>query len=391
MTSKKEKIIVAMSGGIDSSVSALLLKEQGYDITGVFLKNWEEDSFSTCNSNQEYEMVAKVCDHLQIPYYALNFAQEYRERVFKNFLEQYSQGLTPNPDILCNQEIKFQVFLEQVFQLGSQKLATGHYCQIHHDSQTNSYFLHKGLDPQKDQSYFLHSIRSDYLKNILFPIGHLTKKEVRDIAKKSGLPNHDKKDSMGICFIEQSNFNQFIKNYLKQEPGDILDLDGNILGQHQGLWYHTIGQRKGLGLGGPGDAYYVAKKNLQKNSITVVRGNDHSALFTHELFVNHITFLGSIPSLPLKCQAKVRYRQTDQDCTLLLGEDGRYHVHFKNPQRAITLGQSVVFYLDERCLGGGIITGTGSSLFEQEKLISPSSPSVQKGHRESLTDVRPNP
>ena len=341
-------VVVGMSGGVDSSVSAYLLKNQGYRVIGLFMKNWEEaDDNGVCKASREYEDVVKVCQQLEIPYYSVNFVEEYRQSVFDQFLADFKAGLTPNPDILCNREIKFKVFLEKAMALGADFLATGHYCRLDDHSR-----LLKGTDPDKDQSYFLHAVNQDAFKKVLFPIGHLTKKEVRQIAKSAGLATSEKKDSTGICFIGKRDFKPFLAQYLGTKPGHFETPDGTVVGQHDGAAFYTIGQRRGMGLGGEGEAWFVVGKDQKRNVVIVVRGENHPALFSSELRAHSLTWIGEEPTLPLQCTARIRYRQKDQSCTL--HTDGL--VTFDQPQRAVTPGQSIVFYQDDVCLGGGLIT-----------------------------------
>lgn len=335
-------VVVGMSGGVDSSVSALLLKNLGYKVIGLFMKNWEEEG--PCSAAKDFEDVVKVCETLQIPYYNVNFVQEYRDSVFAQFLADYQAGLTPNPDILCNREIKFKVFLEKALSLGADYLATGHYCQLDPEGR-----LLRGRDPDKDQSYFLHAVHREAFQKVLFPIGHLLKQEVRAIAREAGLATAQKKDSTGICFIGKRDFKPFLAQFLGTKPGPFKTLSGELVGQHDGAAFYTLGQRKGMGLGGEGDAWYVVAKDLPSNTVFVERGADHPALFRSELQTQNLTW--TAPS-PLRCTAKVRYRQKDTPCTLHV--DGR--VVFDEPQRAVTPGQSIVFYQGEICLGGGIIS-----------------------------------
>jgi tRNA-specific 2-thiouridylase len=338
-------VVVGMSGGVDSSVSALLLQQAGYRVIGLFMKNWEEEG--PCRSAQEFEDVVRVCDTLQIPYYAVNFVEEYRDSVFAQFVADYQAGLTPNPDILCNREIKFKVFLKKAMALGADFLATGHYCRL--DDQSR---LLKGRDPDKDQSYFLHAVKQEAFRKVLFPIGHLTKKEVRAIAHEHHLATAAKKDSTGICFIGKRDFKPFLSQYIAPQPGHFETPDGTVVGQHDGAAFYTLGQRKGMGLGGEGDAWFVADKDIQRNVVIVVRGADHPALFRSELTANELTWIAESPDhYPFRCTAKIRYRQQDTLCTL--HESGR--VTFDEPQRAVTPGQSIVFYQGDLCLGGGVI------------------------------------
>lgn len=341
-----------MSGGVDSSVSAALLKEEGHEVIGLFMKNWEEtDEQGVCRASKEYEDVIRTCDTLQIPYYSVNFVEEYRTRVFEQFLTDLKNGLTPNPDILCNREIKFSAFLEKAFLLGADFLATGHYCRLDSESR-----LLKGLDPNKDQSYFLHAVKQEAFTKVLFPVGHLPKNEVRRIAKHYNLPTSEKKDSTGICFIGKRDFKPFVSQYLGYQKGAFLTTTNQIVGNHDGAAYYTIGQRRGLGLGGEGDAWYVVRKDMARNLVYVERGSDHPSLFSSTLTATQLTWVAEPPpSFPFSCTAKIRYRQIDQPCTLFLESADSLKVLFNEPQRAITPGQSVVFYSGDLCLGGGII------------------------------------
>jgi tRNA-specific 2-thiouridylase len=339
-------VIVGMSGGVDSSLSAALLKEQGYQVIGLFMKNWEEtDKTGVCQSVKDYEDVLKTCELLQIPCYTVNFVKEYKERVFAHFLSELEKGRTPNPDILCNREIKFDVFFQKAMELGGDFLATGHYARTHGGK------LLKGLDQKKDQTYFLHAVKTKTLQKVLFPIGHLPKSQVREEAKIRGLPTASKKDSTGICFIGKRDFKPFVLNYLKKDPGNFCLLDGTIIGLHDGAKFYTIGQRKGLGLGGEGEAWYVIDKDIEKNIVFVERGENHPALFKNSLKAEEFTWIDEAPSFPLHCHAKIRYRQVETPCTLF--ENGE--VVFEEPQRAITSGQSIVFYAKDLCLGGAVI------------------------------------
>lgn len=337
-------VVVGMSGGVDSSVSALLLKNLGYKVIGLFMKNWEEEP---CPSAKEFEDVVRVCEMLQIPYYSVNFVEEYRELVFSQFLSDYKAGLTPNPDILCNREIKFKAFLEKALSLGADLLATGHYCQLDRDGR-----LLRGKDRDKDQSYFLHAVKQKAFQKVIFPIGHLHKKEVRILARENNLSTAEKKDSTGICFIGKRDFKPFLTQFLGTSPGPFKTLNMEVVGQHDGAAFYTLGQRRGIRLGGEGDAWYVVAKDLPTNTVFVERGADHPALFRSSLKTQNLTWIAEEPSYPLKCTAKVRYRQEDTPCTLFSNGE----VLFDEPQRAVTPGQSVVFYQGDLCLGGGVIS-----------------------------------
>jgi tRNA-uridine 2-sulfurtransferase len=361
--SQASKVIVGMSGGVDSSVAALLLLEQGYRVEGLFMKNWEEDDGTEyCTAREDFADAQAVADKLGITLHGANFAAEYWDNVFEHFLAEYKAGRTPNPDILCNREIKFRAFLDYALLLEADFIATGHYARRGEADACST--LLKGLDDNKDQSYFLHAVGHAELEKTLFPLGELVKPEVRQLALKHGLATAKKKDSTGICFIGERRFKDFLQQYLPARPGEIHSVDGAILGMHQGLMYHTIGQRQGMGIGGVAQReespWYVVEKDLASNVLLVAQGNDHPALFKSRLYADAIYWVsGEAPELPLKCAAKVRYRQPDQACLLTHVGEHSYQVEFESPQRAITPGQSVVFYQDECCLGGGIITGTG--------------------------------
>ena len=342
-------VVVGMSGGVDSSVTALLLKQQGYQVIGLFMKNWEEeDSSGHCHAEKDFEDMAHVCELIDIPYYGVNFAKEYQERVFSHFLDEIRLGYTPNPDILCNREIKFDVFLKKALSLGADYLATGHYCQ------TDGTHLLRGNDPNKDQTYFLYTIKAHKLKKVLFPIGHLSKAEVRAVAKEHNLPVAEKKDSTGICFIGKRPFKAFLQQYLPKTSGPFLTLDGQQVGTHDGMCYYTIGQRKGLEIGGPGDAWYVVAKDAAQNAVVVVQGENHPALYASELVATDASWVSDPPIFPLRCTAKIRYRSPDVPCTVTQ-DNGHLLVIFDSSQRAITPRQSIVFYQGNICLGGAII------------------------------------
>ena len=345
-----------MSGGVDSSVAALLLKEQGYDVVGVFMKNWEEeDPNGVCTAETDWADVREVCDTIGIPYYSVNFAKEYWDRVFSYFLREYKAGRTPNPDVLCNREIKFRAFLDFAMTLGASKMATGHFVRTDGNGS-----LLKGLDPNKDQSYFLYMVHAEQLKKSVFPVGGMTKAEVRKIAAAHGLPVSDKKDSTGVCFIGERNFKKFLSEYLPAQPGDMVAPDGEVVGRHDGLMYYTLGQRRGLGIGGRGDgrSWFVIGKDLQNNRLLVAQGEDHPMLYSTRCRAEDVTWIGEAPvreGETLRCTAKFRYRQPDQPAEVTL-QDGQLMIHALTPQRAVTPGQSAVLYLGDECLGGGIIT-----------------------------------
>lgn len=365
MTSKRT-VVVGMSGGVDSSLTASLLKEKGYRVIGLFMKNWEEQNDSgQCRSSLEFEDVSRVCTELGIPYYSVNFVEEYRERVFEDFLKGFKLGYTPNPDILCNREIKFDLFFQHAMKLGADFLATGHYCQIGIGNQ-----LYKGKDPGKDQSYFLHAIDSSTLSKVLFPIGHLHKSEVRKMARERGLATSEKKDSTGICFIGKRDFKPFLGSYLSFNPGPLVTLEGEVVGEHDGAAFYTPGQRKGLGIGGAGEAWFVVDKEIEQNKVIVAQGASHPALFCDHLVATDLNWLVDPPAtFPFFCTSKVRYRQPDQSCIVEKIENGKAFVRFTIPQRAVTLGQSIVFYQGELCLGGGVIVERGASYHEQKRLL----------------------
>lgn len=350
-------VIVGMSGGVDSSVTAWLLQRQGFEVQGLFMSNWDKDESGYCTAAQDFQDARTVCSQLQIPLHKVSFAGEYRERVFRYFLEEYRAGRTPNPDVLCNREIKFGVSFDYARRLGAEWVATGHYARVTHAQRPR---LLKGLDPDKDQSYFLHAMPSASLARTLFPIGDLHKDAVRRIARELTLPVFDKKDSTGICFIGERPFAEFLSQYLPAQPGDIETLEGRKVGQHQGLMYYTLGQRQGLRVGGQADAgeapWYVAGKDLRRNVLRIVQGHDHPVMLSNALIASQLEWVaGSPPVAQFQCKAKVRYRQPDQPCEVLVRPDHRVEVRFSMPQRAVTPGQYVVFYDGEECLGGGVI------------------------------------
>lgn len=358
----KPKVVVGLSGGVDSSVAALRLQQQGYPTSGLFMKNWVDFADeSECTVAQDKEDAQAVTSLLGISFHEANFAMEYWDRVFHYFLEEYRLGRTPNPDILCNREIKFKTFLDHALALGNTLIATGHYARI--DQKEGRYRLLKGRDKNKDQSYFLYTLGQKQLSHTLFPLGELEKPQVRRIAIQARLPNHSKKDSTGICFIGERRFKEFLSRYLPAQPGEMRTPDKEWIGQHDGLMYYTLGQRRGLGIGGRknsnGAPWFVVGKNLPQNTLYVAQGRDHPWLKSLILEANQLHWVaGHPPPLPYSCTAKIRYRQTDQHCTLTAIANGYIKVIFNAPQYAATPGQAIVFYQDDECLGGGTITTT---------------------------------
>jgi len=355
-----ERIVVGMSGGVDSSVAALLLKRQGYDVVGLFMKNWEDDdSDEYCSTRQDLIDAAAAADVIGVELEAVNFAAEYKDRVFAEFLREYQAGRTPNPDVLCNAEIKFKAFLDHAIDLGATRIATGHYAKVF---EKNGLFeLHRGLDAAKDQSYFLHRLNQAQLSRVLFPLGELPKTEVRRIAAEARLPNHAKKDSTGICFIGERPFREFLNRYLPREPGPIMTPEGMRVGTHIGLAFYTIGQRKGIGIGGKAgasdEAWYVAQKDLGANALIVVQGHDHLLLMKNALRAEAASWVsGGAPAAGSAHSAKTRYRQADSACVVTRSEDDAIAVEFARPQWAVTPGQSVVLYDGAVCLGGAVIS-----------------------------------
>ncbi len=356
-----KKVIVGMSGGVDSSVSAYLLLQQGYQVEGLFMKNWEEDDNDEyCAAAEDMADAQAVCDKLGIKLHKVNFAAEYWDNVFEYFLAEYKAGRTPNPDIMCNKEIKFKAFLEFAAEaLGADYIATGHYVRRRY--QDGHWQMLRGLDHNKDQSYFLYTLAEQHIAQTLFPVGDLEKPAVRAIAEQQGLVTHDKKDSTGICFIGERKFKDFLQQYLPAQPGDIVSIDdGKVIGRHEGLMYHTLGQRKGLGIGGlrdgGDDPWYVVGKDLTLNRLLVAQGHDHPALLSSGLIASQLHWVDRTgPQQVCRLTVKTRYRQHDIPCTVTPRSDGRLQVIFDSPQKAVTPGQSAVFYLDEVCLGGGII------------------------------------
>jgi tRNA-uridine 2-sulfurtransferase len=371
-----ERVVVGMSGGVDSSVSAWLLKQQGYEVVGLFMKNWEDDDDSEyCSTRQDWIDAASAADVIGVDIEAVNFAAEYRDRVFADFLREYSAGRTPNPDVLCNAEIKFKAFLDHAMRMGAERIATGHYARTREvrasavegavegagEGAGSRWQLLRGLDPAKDQTYFLHRLTQAQLARTLFPVGELPKPRVRELARAIGLPNHAKKDSTGICFIGERPFREFLNRYLPLAPGPIVTDAGHVVGEHVGLAFYTIGQRKGIGIGGKrdgsGEAWYVARKDMEANVLYVVQGHDHPWLQAGGLAAEDAHWVaGEPPADHDGLTAKTRYRQADARCRLVPDGDARFALRFDAMQWAVTPGQSAVLYDGEVCLGGGVIS-----------------------------------
>jgi len=363
-----KRVVIGMSGGVDSSVSAWLLKQQGYEVIGLFMKNWEDDDDSEyCSTRQDWIDAASVADVVGVDIEAVNFAAEYKERVFAEFLREYQAGRTPNPDVLCNAEIKFKAFLDHAMHLGADLIATGHYARVRQVSagpDAGSFQLLKAIDASKDQSYFLHRLNQAQLSKTLFPLGEIHKTEVRQIAEKIGLHNAAKKDSTGICFIGERPFREFLNRYLSYQPGPMMTPDGEVVGEHVGLSFYTLGQRKGIGIGGmknhrnaAGDSepWYVARKDVDKNILYVVQGHDHPWLLSSELEAAQASWIAGAPPAEGTLSAKTRYRQADVPCDLRTNGADNFSLSFPTPQWAVTPGQSAVLYQGDVCLGGGII------------------------------------
>ncbi len=354
-----ERIVVGMSGGVDSAVAALLLKREGYDVVGLFMKNWEDDDNDEyCSTREDLVDAAAAADVIGIELEAVNFSAEYKDRVFAEFLREYQAGRTPNPDVLCNAEIKFKAFLDHAIDLGATRIATGHYARV---LQNKDLFeLHRGLDPSKDQSYFLHRLNQSQLSRVLFPLGELKKTQVRALAAEARLPNHAKKDSTGICFIGERPFREFLNRYLPREPGPIMTPEGTRIGTHIGLAFYTIGQRKGIGIGGlsggPGNPWYVARKDLGANALIVVQGHDHALLMRNSLRAQDASWTVGAPAEGATQSAKTRYRQADSACIVTRSDEEGIALEFAQPQWAVTPGQSVVLYEGAVCLGGAVIS-----------------------------------
>ncbi|MCE7790930.1 tRNA 2-thiouridine(34) synthase MnmA [Salipaludibacillus sp. CUR1] len=349
------RVVVGMSGGVDSSVTAHLLKEEGYQVIGIFMKNWDDtDESGMCTATEDYNDVIRVCNQLDIPYFAVNFEKQYWDKVFTYFLDEYKAGRTPNPDVMCNKEIKFKAFLDHAMSLGADYVATGHYARVR--KVNGKVELLRGIDRNKDQTYFLNALSQEQLQNVMFPLGEIEKPRVREIAREAGLATASKKDSTGICFIGERNFKEFLSEYLPAQPGEMQTLDGEVKGTHDGLMYYTLGQRQGLGIGGAGEPWFVVGKNLEKNVLLVGQGFHHPELYSEGLIAEGMNWIsGDQPESPFKCTAKFRYRQEDHGVEVEPLEKGKVKVRFDEPERAVTPGQSVVFYDEEVCLGGATI------------------------------------
>lgn len=352
-------IVIGISGGVDSSVAAALLKSQGYSVEGIFMKNWDEDDiYGECTAEEDYRDARAVCKTLDIPLHGVNFSSEYWDKVFMYFIDEYANGRTPNPDILCNKEVKFKVFLDYAISRGATHIATGHYARV--NEKDGEYFLLKGKDDGKDQTYFLYTLGQEQLSRTLFPLGDMHKPEVRKLAHEYQLVTENKKDSTGICFIGERNFREFLSRYLPAQPGEMYTPEGEYIGQHQGLMYYTLGQRQGLGIGGRkesnGQPWFVVGKDLQQNRLLVAQGKDHPMLYQQTVIANRLHWVsGSPPASSYSCKAKTRYRQQEQACIIEHIDGDIAHIQFEQPQWAVTPGQSIVFYDGEYCLGGGTI------------------------------------
>ena len=358
------KVMLGISGGVDSSVAALLLQQDGYQVEGLFMQNWEEDERSgPCTADADRKDAVAVCGRLGIPFHARNFATEYWDGVFEHFLSEYRAGRTPNPDVLCNREIKFKTFLDEARSLGADKIATGHYARV--DCLDGRYRLLRAVDAGKDQTYFLHALGQQQLAATLFPVGEIEKSRVREMAREAALPTHAKKDSTGICFIGERDFREFLSQYIPARPGEMRSPHGQLIGEHQGVMYYTLGQRNGLGIGGRqhagGEPWYVVGKDVAANVLFVAQGGENEWLHSQRLIAESPTWTAGVPpAAKFRCNAKTRYRQQDQDCAVSIDGD-RVEVHFDDPQRAVTPGQSVVFYAGEECLGGAVIAATDAA------------------------------
>ncbi|MDR7077977.1 tRNA-specific 2-thiouridylase [Neobacillus niacini] len=352
---KDIRVVVGMSGGVDSSVAALLLKQQGYDVIGIFMKNWDDtDDTGFCTATEDYNDVIRVCNQIGIPYYGVNFEKQYWDKVFTYFLDEYKAGRTPNPDVMCNKEIKFKAFLEHAVNLGADYLATGHYAQVEY--RDGEYKMLRGKDENKDQTYFLNQLSQEQLSKVMFPIGNLEKPRVREIAKEANLATATKKDSTGICFIGERNFKEFLGQYLPAQPGKMETMDGVVMGTHEGLMYHTIGQRHGLGIGGAGEPWFAIGKDLKRNILYVGQGFHNEKLYSDSIIGDDVSWVSNREKpAEFTCTAKFRYRQEDSKVTVQILDDNKVKVIFDEPIRAVTPGQAVVFYNGDECLGGGTI------------------------------------
>ncbi|MFS0777031.1 tRNA 2-thiouridine(34) synthase MnmA [Neobacillus sp. 3P2-tot-E-2] len=363
---KDTRVVVGMSGGVDSSVAALLLKEQGYEVIGIFMKNWDDtNEFGVCTATADYEDVIRVCNQLDIPYYSVNFEKQYWDKVFTYFLKEYKSGRTPNPDVICNKEIKFKAFLDYAMSLGADFVATGHYARV--DRVNGRLRMLRGKDDNKDQTYFLNQLTDEQLSRVLFPIGDMEKPKVREIAAEANLATASKKDSTGICFIGERNFKEFLSGFLPAQKGNMETLDGKVIGHHDGLMYYTIGQRHGLGIGGNGDPWFVIGKDMERNVLYVGQGFHHEMLYSDSIIADNVSWIskGAITDI-FECMAKFRYRQQDSKVTVEWLDDAKVRVTFHEPIRAVTPGQAVVFYQGDECLGGGII----SQLYREGKQLT---------------------
>jgi len=371
------KVMLGVSGGVDSSVAALLLKQQGFDVSGLFMQNWDEEDDGECRAEQDRKDALAVCGRLGIPFYARNFAKTYWSEVFEHFLSEYKAGRTPNPDVLCNREIKFKTFLAEAQALGADRIATGHYAQVR--QRDGRHMLLRGFDQSKDQSYFLHQLGQEQLASTLFPIGHLPKTQVRGLAHAAGFGTAGKKDSTGICFIGERDFRDFLAQYIPAQAGEIRSIDGRKVGEHAGVFYYTLGQREGLHIGGiKGRAaapWFVVGKDIQRNILFVDQGIDSAWLLSSHLLSESAHWIsGAAPDRELRCTAKTRYRQVDVDCTVSVLGDGTLSVRFDQPQRAVTPGQSLVLYHGEECLGGAVIAQTDAAIETQLRNDSRNNP-----------------
>ncbi|WP_139187828.1 tRNA 2-thiouridine(34) synthase MnmA [Bacillus tuaregi] len=363
---KDTRVVVGMSGGVDSSVAALLLKQQGYDVIGIFMKNWDDtDEFGVCTATEDYEDVIRVCNQIGIPYYAVNFEKQYWDKVFTYFLDEYKAGRTPNPDVMCNKEIKFKAFLEHAMNLGADYLATGHYARVEY--RDGEYKMLRGVDENKDQTYFLNQLSQEQISKVMFPIGNIEKARVREIAKEAGLATATKKDSTGICFIGERNFKTFLSQYLPAQPGNMETFDGKVVGKHDGLMYYTIGQRHGLGIGGSGEPWFAIGKDLKRNVLYVGQGFHNEKLYSTSIMAVNVSWVSNREKpASFECTAKFRYRQADNQVRVEILDNQRVRVIFKEPIRAVTPGQAVVFYNGDECLGGGTI----DEVFKQDEKLT---------------------